>query len=59
MRVTSLIENSRLESADELTPEFGLSMLVEHGGSTVLFDMGSSPAFADNAARLAVDISAV
>jgi len=59
MRVTSLIENSRLETADDLTAEFGLSMLVEHGGSTVLFDMGSSSIFADNAARLAVDVSAV
>lgn len=59
MRVTSLIENSRLETADDLVPEFGLSMLVEHGGSTVLFDMGSSSAFADNAGRLAVDISTV
>jgi 7,8-dihydropterin-6-yl-methyl-4-(beta-D-ribofuranosyl)aminobenzene 5'-phosphate synthase len=59
MRVTSLIENSRLETADDLTAEFGLSMLVEHGGTTVLFDMGSSAAFADNAARLAVDVSAV
>jgi 7,8-dihydropterin-6-yl-methyl-4-(beta-D-ribofuranosyl)aminobenzene 5'-phosphate synthase len=59
MRVTSLIENSRLESAEALTPEFGLSMFVEHGSSTVLFDMGSSAAFADNAALLAEDISAV
>jgi len=59
MRVTSLIENSRLETADELTAEFGLSMLIENGGCTVLFDMGSSSAFADNAARLAVDVSAV
>jgi len=59
MRVTSLIENSRLETADELTAEFGLSMLVEHGGSTVLFDMGSSSSFADNAGRLDLDISTV
>jgi 7,8-dihydropterin-6-yl-methyl-4-(beta-D-ribofuranosyl)aminobenzene 5'-phosphate synthase len=59
MRVTSLIENSRLETADELTAEFGLSMLIEHGGSTVLFDMGSSSAFADNAARLAIDVAEV
>lgn len=58
MRVTSLIENSRLETAD-LVPEFGLSMLVETLGSSVLFDMGSSPAFADNAERLGIDISAV
>ncbi len=59
MRVTSLIENSRLETAEGLVPEFGLSMLVEHGGSTVLFDMGSSSAFADNADRLELDISRV
>jgi len=59
MRVTSLIENSRLETAEGLVPEFGLSMLVEHGGSTVLFDMGSSSAFAENAGRLGMDISTV
>jgi 7,8-dihydropterin-6-yl-methyl-4-(beta-D-ribofuranosyl)aminobenzene 5'-phosphate synthase len=59
MRVTSLVDNDRVETSGELTPEFGLSMLVEHGESTVLFDMGSTSAFADNAARLAVDIAAV
>ncbi len=59
MRVTSLIENSCLEEADSLVPEFGLSMHLEHEGSRVLFDMGSSHAFADNAAHLDVDIAAV
>ena len=59
MRVTSLIENSCLENASDLVPEFGLSMHIELGGSRVLFDMGSSRAFADNAAHLDVDIAAV
>ncbi len=58
MRVTSLIENNRLETED-LVPEFGLSMLVEHGESMVLFDMGASSTFADNAARLEIDLAAV
>lgn len=58
MRVTSLIENNRLESTD-LVPEFGLSMLVDLEGSSVLFDMGSSQTFADNAERLEIDLSAV
>ncbi len=59
MRVTSLIENSCPDEAGSLVPEFGLSMHLEHKGSRVLFDMGSSHAFADNAAQLDVDISAV
>jgi 7,8-dihydropterin-6-yl-methyl-4-(beta-D-ribofuranosyl)aminobenzene 5'-phosphate synthase len=59
MRVTSLIENSRLEGAEPLAPEFGLSMLIEHKGSRVLFDMGSTRAFADNAAHLDIEIAAV
>ncbi len=59
MFVTSLIENDRLEGADTLVPEFGLSVHVEHTGSRVLFDMGSTRSFADNAARLGIEISEV
>ena len=59
MQVTSLIENSSLEDSESLKPEFGLSIHLQHEGSRVLFDMGSSHAFAENAALLDVDISAV
>lgn len=59
MRVTSLIENSCLEDARGLVPEFGLSMFVESDGARVLFDMGASTAFAENAERIDVDLSTV
>ena len=59
MFVTSLVENDRLQGSDNLVPEFGLSMLVEHGESMVLFDMGASSAFADNAHQLDIDLAAV
>jgi 7,8-dihydropterin-6-yl-methyl-4-(beta-D-ribofuranosyl)aminobenzene 5'-phosphate synthase len=57
MRVTSLIENSRVEGRPDLEAEFGLSVHVEANDTTVLFDMGSSDAFARNAEALNVDIA--
>ncbi len=59
MRVTTLIENERLEGRDDLTPEFGLSLHIEAGGTRILFDTGSSGAFAGNAERLGIDLHAV
>jgi 7,8-dihydropterin-6-yl-methyl-4-(beta-D-ribofuranosyl)aminobenzene 5'-phosphate synthase len=59
MRVTVLIENDRLEGRDDLTAEFGLSLLVEHGSSTILFDTGTTGTFADNAAALGIDLARV
>jgi 7,8-dihydropterin-6-yl-methyl-4-(beta-D-ribofuranosyl)aminobenzene 5'-phosphate synthase len=59
MRVTALIENTRLAERDDVRPEFGLSLHVETNASSVLFDMGSSGAFADNAEALGVPLSDV
>jgi 7,8-dihydropterin-6-yl-methyl-4-(beta-D-ribofuranosyl)aminobenzene 5'-phosphate synthase len=59
MKITALIENSRVEERDDLCPEFGLSMHVAVNGSRILFDMGSSAAFAGNAEALGVDIAEV
>ena len=59
MQVTALIENNRVEGRDDLCPEFGLSLHVEVNGSKILFDMGSSAAFASNAKVLGIDISDV
>jgi 7,8-dihydropterin-6-yl-methyl-4-(beta-D-ribofuranosyl)aminobenzene 5'-phosphate synthase len=59
MQVTALIENSVIEGRDDLSPEFGLSLHVEVNGTTILFDMGASAAFANNAETLGVDISKV
>jgi 7,8-dihydropterin-6-yl-methyl-4-(beta-D-ribofuranosyl)aminobenzene 5'-phosphate synthase len=59
MQVTALVENNRVEGRDDLCPEFGLSVHVEVDGTKILFDMGSSAAFADNAEHLGIDISDV
>ena len=59
MKVTALIENNRVEDRDDLRAEFGLSLHVQVNGSKILFDMGSSAAFADNAKVLGIDIADV
>jgi 7,8-dihydropterin-6-yl-methyl-4-(beta-D-ribofuranosyl)aminobenzene 5'-phosphate synthase len=59
MKVTALIENNRVEDRDDLCPEFGLSLHVAVNGSRILFDMGSTAAFASNAEALGIDIAEV
>ncbi|MCW8984097.1 MAG: MBL fold metallo-hydrolase [Thermoanaerobaculales bacterium] len=59
MKVTALIENNRVEERDDLCPEFGLSLHIQVNGSKILFDMGSSAAFADNAEVLGINIADV
>ncbi|MEJ2580924.1 MAG: MBL fold metallo-hydrolase, partial [Acidobacteriota bacterium] len=59
MRVTTLIENNALEERDDLQPEFGLSLCVELNGTKILFDTGTSGAFAANAEKMGVEISEV
>ena len=54
MKLTTLIENTTRSPA--LTAEHGLSLFVEAAGYTFLFDAGQSAAFAENAARLGVDL---
>lgn len=57
MKLITLIENTTCSPA--LTCEHGLSLYLETGNCKILFDMGQSSAFADNAAALGVDLSAV
>lgn len=59
MRMTVLIENDAPADGAELAAEFGLSLLFDLEGTQVLFDTGDSGVFADNAARLGLDIAAV
>lgn len=58
MRVHVLMENSTCRS--DLVAEHGLSLLIETAaGLRILFDCGASAAFADNAQRMGLDLSAV
>jgi 7,8-dihydropterin-6-yl-methyl-4-(beta-D-ribofuranosyl)aminobenzene 5'-phosphate synthase len=59
MKVTSLIENQNSAERPELQAEFGLSLHVEHNGTRILFDTGTSGAFARNAGPLGIDLQAV
>jgi len=57
MRITSLIENTTSTEACE--PEFGLSLLIEANGRTVLFDAGQTGKIVANAEALGVDLARV
>lgn len=59
MKITTLIENHTNDAAPDLTAEHGLSLHIEHGGLSILFDTGATGAFSDNADQLGVDLSAV
>ncbi len=59
MRVTALVDNSVAAGRADLVAEHGLSVLLEREGDRILFDTGSSGAFADNAARLGVRLEEV
>ncbi len=59
MKITTLIENENSPGQENLKTEAGLSLLVETGKLKILFDTGSSGAFADNAEKLGVDLTKV
>ena len=56
MNISVLMEN---RASAGFASEHGLSLYIETGGQRILFDAGESGAFADNAARMNVDLSAV
>jgi len=55
LRFTFLSENKTQRVA--CLAEFGLSIFIEADGMNILFDTGSSELFAENAARIGVDLS--
>ena len=56
MRITALAENT---SECGLPAEHGLSLFIETDRHTILFDMGQTALFAENAERLGKDLSQV
>ncbi len=57
MRVSVLTENTSVSS--RFNAEHGLSLFIESCGKNILFDMGQSELFAENAEKLGIDISKV
>jgi 7,8-dihydropterin-6-yl-methyl-4-(beta-D-ribofuranosyl)aminobenzene 5'-phosphate synthase len=57
MKIRTLMENTAC--CENLTAEHGLSLYIETGNRRILFDMGQSAAFADNAEKMGIDLAAV
>ena len=57
MKITSLVENTTADP--RLGKEHGLSLYIEAAGKTLLFDMGQSGLFAQNARTLGLDLAKV
>lgn len=55
MKITCLIENTT--HCENIIAEHGLSLFIETGNNKILFDMGQSDSFAENAPSLGVDLS--
>ena len=57
MKITALAENTSV--CEEIGAEHGLSLYIETERHHILFDMGQTELFAQNAAKLGVDLAAV
>lgn len=59
MRITTLVENHKNWGNPPLKAEHGVSFFIEVGNHVYMSDVGQSGNFADNAARLGVDLGRV
>lgn len=57
MRITALVENN--SEREGIGAEHGLSLYVELGSERILFDMGQTELFAENAEKMGIDLSRV
>ena len=57
MKIYCLIENTK--SSDYFECEHGLSLFIDTGTHKILFDMGASDKYIENAKRLGIDLSQV
>lgn len=55
MKITVLTENT--SAREDIAAEHGLSLFIEACGHNILFDMGQTDIFAENAKKLNVDLS--
>lgn len=59
MKITTLVDNTRLNNRTDLTVERGLSLHIETESLNILFDMGGGNTFCQNAPLLGVDIERI
>lgn len=59
MKITVLVENRANRDNHRLVPEWGLSLHIAYNGHSILFDMGKSGVFAQNAEYLSIDLASV
>ncbi len=57
MKITSLLENTA--SSEKVRSEHGLSLYIETGNTKILFDMGQTDLFYENALSLGIDLKNV
>lgn len=57
MKITAIVENT--SNSSELMAEHGLSLYIEANGHKILFDMGQSELFYENARTLGIDLASV
>lgn len=57
MRIVSLVENTSVNA--NIGSEHGISLYIETGGHKILFDMGQTNLFLDNAKKLGIDLALV
>ncbi len=56
MKATVIVDNKKSE---DLKGEWGLCIYIEYRGQNILLDAGASGLFAENAAKLGIDLKAV
>ena len=57
MKITALTENTPFN--DNISAEHGLSLYIETEKHNILFDMGQTSLFAENAKKLGIDLTKV
>lgn len=59
MKITTLIENTKLKSRKDLKKEYGISLFIDSNAGKILSDTGSSKTFTKNAKKLGIPLDEV